>query len=857
MHQLPDALAPFAQFAQFILWRLAPDGKNKLPIDYRTGRKTSKGLGAHDPAIWLPADLAFQWAAHWGPDYGVAFVFTENDPFFFLDIDDCRDPDTGEYSETAWEMLRWFDGAAVEVSQSGRGLHVFGVGTCPPHCCKHVGLGLELYTNARFVALTGTGAIGRADFDCSASLGQMVPYYFPKKQPGTIDDWTTEPVSQWRGLADDDELLRRALASRSAASVFGDTASFAQLWTADAEALGRAFPDSQGRAYDASSADLALAQHLAFWTGSDCDRMLRLMQRSELARDKWAREDYLHRTILKAAQMQTRFYGEAQAQAEAARPEGCSALRGSTPAQRAKAEAIRAATFAQLEDANDRETLANAPPAQQAQFWTANEGKPIAELVTAVTPTTAAPAPVVSPTRVAGYQFLPADAQLQFFAGCVYVQSLHRALVPSGALLKPEQFNATYGGYVFQLDDLGRTTRKAWEAFTESQCVRWPKAERPVFQPLRPPGEIADEYGVRTVNTYVPAQVPRMVGDYSPFLDVLRRVLPDKRDQTILLAYMAACVQHKGVKFQWAPLLQGVEGNGKTLFTRCVAAAIGRQYRHYPSAKDLDNRFNSWLYGKLFIGVEDVYVPEAKREVLEVLKPMITGGDGIEIQGKGVDQYTAEVCANFLFNSNHRDAISKTRNDRRFCVFFTAQQQHADLARDGLDGDYFPRIYNWLRGDGYAIVSELLHTYPIPDEFNPATSCHRAPDTSTTGAALAASLGLAEQEILEAVGEGRPGFAGGWIASHALKDLLTSIRRSIPPRRYRETLAALGYDWHPALPDGRLHNPLPGGGGRVRLFIRQGHADAALKFPADIVAAYSKAQEQAAVAAAFPAPVPG
>ena len=177
---------------------------------------------------------------------------------------------------------------------------------------------------------------------------------------------------------------------------------------------------------------------------------------------------------------------------------------------------------------------------------------------------------------------------------------------------------------------------------------------------------------------------------------------------------MAACVQHQGVKFQWAPLLQGTEGNGKTLFTRCVAAAVGRRYTHYPKAMDIDNKFNGWLMDKVFIGVEDIFVPDHRREVLETLKPMITGGDGLEIQLKGVDQITADVCANFMLNSNHKDAIRKTRNDRRFAVFFTAQQSAEDLARDGMAGDYFPNLYEWLRGGGYAAIAYFLSTYDIP-----------------------------------------------------------------------------------------------------------------------------------------------
>ena len=56
-----------------------------------------------------------------------------------------------------------------------------------------------------------------------------------------------------------------------------------------------------------------------------------------------------------------------------------------------------------------------------------------------------------------------------------------------------------------------------------------------------------------------------------------------------------------------------------------------------------------------------------------------------------------------MFNSNHKDAVRKTQNDRRFCVLFSAQQQAADLA--GRHGRRLLPKHDWLQGDGYAIVS--------------------------------------------------------------------------------------------------------------------------------------------------------
>src|SRR5690606_27879895 len=148
------------------------------------------------------------------------------------------------------------------------------------------------------------------------------------------------------------------------------------------------------------------------------------------------------------------------------------------------------------------------------------------------------------------------------------------------------------------------------------------------------------------------------------------------------------------------------EGNGKTLLSRAVAEAVGMRHVHTPKADQISNNFNSWIRDKLFIYVEDVYYPDHKREVIEALKPLITN-DWQPVEPKGVDQITAYVVANGMLNRNHRDAIRKTRRDRRFAVFYTAQQSFEDLARDGMDGDYFPALYRWLKERSEEHTSEL------------------------------------------------------------------------------------------------------------------------------------------------------
>lgn len=828
------------EYRQFIVWKAVPNPKegkpdnvDKVPTHYLTGRP----VGVTDSAAWIDADLAIRTANAWGAPYGVGFCFTPDDPFFFTDIDGCLEPDGRTWSPVAHEIMRLLPGAAIELSQSGKGLHLFGTGACPAHGCKNELLHLELYTEKRFVALTGVNAVGDASTDCSATLGALVTTYFP---PGASSNGsaalTDEPVEQWSGPDDDDELIKRALASKpSAESMFGDASSFADLWGGSID----------GHDGNESRADAALVQHLAFWTGSHGTRMLRLMKLSGLVRPKWEREGYLILTINFAIAKQTTFYR--QPQDAATEDPRARKMKGASDKQIKYAESIRCEKLVECGTDEDWKDLLC--KACKAKFWIDNRLLTAEEIVKMLRPVDGVNSDLfglTEPEVVNGFQYLGTTQQLELFAGCAYVQDLHKAMTPAGTLLKQNQFDATYGGYLFQLDDSGdRTTKSAWEAFTQSQIIRWPMAESTCFRPDETPGAIlTGEDGRKILNTYFPVETRRVSGDATPFLAHLAKVLPDPRDREILLAYMAACLQHRGVKFYWAPLIQGAEGNGKTLFSTCMAFAVGEKYTHMPPASEIAEKYNAWLFDKLFIGVEDIYVSDNKKEIIEVLKPMITS-KRLACRDMGVGQVMRDVTANFIFNSNHKDAVRKTQTDRRFAVFFSAQQTKDDIARDGMGGSYFPELYRWLRADGYAIVANYLDEYPIPAELDPSGLCHRAPVTSSTSEAIEASLGGVEQEIMEAIEQGRVGFKGGWISSLWLNVLLKEMRaeQRIPHNKRRELLRALGYEPHSALPDGRANNVVGTDSGKPRLFVAIGCDAAKVEGAAAAVKAYENAQK--------------
>ncbi len=732
---LPRALLPLLKYRNWITWSL--EGTDKKPCDWRTGHVAD----AQDPDNWTDYDTAYGCPTN--PDHRVGFVFTEASGFWFLDIDHCLHGNV--WSPLAIELCAALQGCAVEVSQSGTGLHLIGRGIVPPHNCRGpAGSGLELYTSGRFMALGARGGSeGCADTDCTDGIALVVGKWFSKNSPILAPTISQGPVPEWRGPTDDEDLIRRLKQSKSSA-VFAGKASAAQLWDGDTVALQAAFP-AEGRVYDASSADAALASHLAFWTGKDAPRMLTIMRKSRLAREKWDREDYLPRTI------------------------GAACLACKTVCV-------------------DKDKLAGDGLLPGA--------------------------------------YLDVDEQKLYFHNFCYIMDINKVVMPGGHMAKQEQLDNMLGGisYVMDLHNQ-KVTTSAWEALTKSRALAHDKAHTSSFRPDKKTGEVWIEGNERHVNTYWPIPVDCRRGNPKPFIDHMVKLFPDDRDRDIILAYMAAIVQHRGVKFQWAPLIQGARGNGKTLLSRCVIEAIGRKHCHIPMTSEITDKFNDWRENKIFIAVEDIYIPSERRELVELLKPMITL-DWAEIQGKGQDKRARRVCDNYILNSNHKDAITTYRGDRGLCVFYTAQQDLDDLAQAGmLGGEYFPKLYSWLRREGYAVVTDYLQHYKIPDELNPTRGADRAPLTTSTAEAIRESQGTLEQEIDAACLCDQPGFRNGWISTHMLDALIRSLGQGakIARNKRRKILLDMGYVSHPGVERGQAVTAVQPDGSKPVLYVKRWH----------------------------------
>lgn len=284
---LPKVPTVLKGAAQWVCWRVERrDGKpTKVPLDPETGEYASVA----DPATWRDFATALTQYQRVADVAGVGFVFCEEGPFAGVDLDDCRDPETGAVDEWAVEIVRQL-ASYTEVSPSGTGLHVIVKGRVPAGGNRRGNL--EMYDGDRYFTVTGNRVLGApTTVEARGAELRAIHEEYIAAGDAVADAETDEVERQGSVSLSDEALLERAMNAANGAK-------FRRLW--NGETAG--YPSH-------SEADLALCSLLAFWTGGDAARIERLFNRSGLVRDKWRnRPDYRERTIRTAIQQCDAFY---------------------------------------------------------------------------------------------------------------------------------------------------------------------------------------------------------------------------------------------------------------------------------------------------------------------------------------------------------------------------------------------------------------------------------------------------------------------------------------------------------------------------------------------------------------------
>lgn len=141
---------------QWVVWSLvkineSDDKSKKLPI-YIDSRDNEAYLSSwKDQNRLISFEEAMSLYNSSDKIHALGFVFTENDPFVFIDMDNMDDTDE---EDPRYNFIP--NDSFMEYSQSGKGLHiVIKSGKSFTGINQSADLGLELYSEGRFVALTG------------------------------------------------------------------------------------------------------------------------------------------------------------------------------------------------------------------------------------------------------------------------------------------------------------------------------------------------------------------------------------------------------------------------------------------------------------------------------------------------------------------------------------------------------------------------------------------------------------------------------------------------------------------------------------------------------------------------------
>jgi putative DNA primase/helicase len=146
---------------QWVCWRLETRGGKPTKVPYIAG--TNSRASSTDLLTWSSFEYALAAYEAGEPPYnGIGFVFCSADPFVGIDLDDCRDPESGVVAPWAQGIITRVEEGYVEASPSGTGVHIIVEGTVRDGRTRKdvvvqgeaVGR-VEMYGRGKFFTMTG------------------------------------------------------------------------------------------------------------------------------------------------------------------------------------------------------------------------------------------------------------------------------------------------------------------------------------------------------------------------------------------------------------------------------------------------------------------------------------------------------------------------------------------------------------------------------------------------------------------------------------------------------------------------------------------------------------------------------
>jgi Protein of unknown function (DUF3987)/Primase C terminal 2 (PriCT-2) len=207
----PAAIPPELKILpQWVAWDYSHNGKKwtKPPIDPKDGASGKN----NDPTTWGTFEQALAYYERTGCS-GIGFVFSADDPYAGVDLDDCRDPETGDIASWAQEIIERF-ATYTEVSPSETGVKLIGKATAARNCKTPA---IEVTDHNLYFTLTGHHVgYRRIITDTQEAFDELIPWLTPKQEQRPPQQPERHHHHHHHDDRDDVALAREALGHLSA-----------------------------------------------------------------------------------------------------------------------------------------------------------------------------------------------------------------------------------------------------------------------------------------------------------------------------------------------------------------------------------------------------------------------------------------------------------------------------------------------------------------------------------------------------------------------------------------------------------------------------------------------------------------
>lgn len=265
-------------------------------------------------------------------------------------------------------------------------------------------------------------------------------------------------------------------------------------------------------------------------------------------------------------------------------------------------------------------------------------------------------------------------------------------------------------------------------------------------------GEFFDVDGNNYVNSYSEHTIPEIPDEFSEkhlrvikvVEDHLEHLFESERDRKLLLSFMAYIVQ-TGERVNWAPIIQGAEGDGKTYFHLLMGAVLGGANVKTVPGEALAEKNTAWAEGSMFCLIEEVRLHGKDRyAIVNKVKPYITNVI-ISIRRMQVDWYDVINTQSYILTTNHKDGMPSKDSDRYFPMFSNWQTAEALRKFKADNPKYYKRLHDALKYRG--ALRKWLMEYELHPDFDPKERATK----SASRAEMDYLNKTDEEEVLDAI----------------------------------------------------------------------------------------------------------